>query len=222
MNYLIYKITNTVNNKNYIGCHKTEDVNDGYMGSGKILKRAIKKYGLDSFTKEILHNCNNSEDMFSMESELVNEDFVADRNTYNLKEGGYGGFDHVNGSEFDYHNPGNWSDIAKLNHSLNGLKSAKRNIKNGTGFQGFSKKERQEIAKKTENVLREKYPNWTFGGKEHTAETKAKMSKSHKGKHTGSKNSQYGTMWITNDEVNKKIKKDQPIPEGFRKGRKIK
>ena len=53
MNYLIYKITNTVNNKIYVGCHKTQNVNDNYMGSGKILQHAIAKYGISKFTKEI-------------------------------------------------------------------------------------------------------------------------------------------------------------------------
>ena len=45
------------------------------------------------------------------------------------------------------------------------------------------------------------------------------MSLSHKGKHTAEKNSQYGTMWITDGFENKKIKKGQDLPFGFSKGR---
>ena len=55
MHYIIYQITNTVNGKIYIGKHQTTDVNDSYMGSGKLLKAAINKYGLAAFKKEILH-----------------------------------------------------------------------------------------------------------------------------------------------------------------------
>jgi hypothetical protein len=66
----------------------TDNVNDGYMGSGTILKRAFNKYGKTRFKKEILFECNSYEDMIYKESNLVDKDFIERSDTYNLVTGG--------------------------------------------------------------------------------------------------------------------------------------
>lgn len=91
--YLVYKITNRINNKFYIGAHKTKDKNDNYMGSSKVLKRSIAKYGKENFIKEILYEANSLEEMYLKEKEMV----VIDRSiSYNIKQGGIGGWEYVN------------------------------------------------------------------------------------------------------------------------------
>jgi hypothetical protein len=76
--------------------HQTTDLNDGYLGSGVILRKAIKKYGLAAFSKEILFVFDNEEDMRAKEVELVSETMVVNSDTYNLTKGGKGGFYYIN------------------------------------------------------------------------------------------------------------------------------
>ena len=97
--YLIYQITNNINGKIYIGKHKTKNLEDGYMGSGKMINKAIdkplkhaqKKYGLENFTKTILYYLQNKEEMNLLEKMVVNEAFCKRKDTYNIKIGGDGG-----------------------------------------------------------------------------------------------------------------------------------
>lgn len=91
MKHIIYKITNTINNRIYIGAHSTEDINDSYMGSGKAIKAAQRKYGMKLFTKEILHVFDTSEEMYEKEREIVNLEFVNRPDVYNMGVGGHGG-----------------------------------------------------------------------------------------------------------------------------------
>lgn len=79
----------------YIGYHSTENINDNYLGSGKYLKRAIKKYGKTNFLKEILFVFDNREDALLKEAEIVNGEFVLSTDNYNFKEGGIGGINHI-------------------------------------------------------------------------------------------------------------------------------
>lgn len=87
----IYITTNTINSKRYLGMcafHKTN--HKTYLGSGKALKRAIKKYGYQSFSREIVHVAETKEELSHKEIELITEyGCVDDRGWYNLAPGGY-------------------------------------------------------------------------------------------------------------------------------------
>lgn len=89
--HYMYKITNIINNKFYIGIHATDDLGDGYFGSGYYLKLAIKKYGKINFIKEIMEYFTSYDKLNKREREIVNIDFVKRRDTYNNEIGGAGG-----------------------------------------------------------------------------------------------------------------------------------
>ena len=88
--HVVYKTTNTVNNKIYVGLHSTNNINDKYIGSGYALKDAINKYGKSKFKKEILYVFNNRREARNMEASIVDKEFCKRKDTYNLAEGGMG------------------------------------------------------------------------------------------------------------------------------------
>ena len=86
--YIIYRVTNTVNNKIYIGKHKCDKLDDNYFGSGKLLLQAIEKYGLEKFTFHMEIDLKNQEEMDLLEEIVVNEDFLLREDVYNISKGG--------------------------------------------------------------------------------------------------------------------------------------
>jgi hypothetical protein len=209
MYYYLYEVKNIINGKIYVGVHKTEVLDDGYMGSGKVIISAINKYGIGNFSKTILEYFTNASDMFSREKELVTDEFLLREDVYNLRRGGAGGFDYINKSGFIMNSSHYGSGSIKA--SKGGI--ATRNSKSAI----FSEESRHRAVA----VLRERYPNGTFYKKSHSAETKIKMQLSHIGGQVGSNNSQFGSMWITDGQLNMKINKESTVPAGWWKGRKI-
>jgi len=86
--YLVYQIKNEINGKIYVGFHGTHNENDGYMGSGKLIKRAIEKYGPENFKRTILARFDNIVEAEAYERSIVDDDFVDRDDTYNLTLGG--------------------------------------------------------------------------------------------------------------------------------------
>lgn len=204
MKYTVYKITNIINHKIYIGVHKTTNLDDGYMGSGNLIRAAVDKYGVNNFKKEYLAIFDNAEDMFKLESLLVTEDFIKSTETYNIKEGGNGGWEFANNNS----------------HNVYG-----KNGTSGYGLENLNRKGFIGSREKLSASLKEYYMNHdgTFKGKKHSDETKQKIGKINSQYQLGTGNSQYGTMWIHNLELkqSKKISKTDSIPDGWLKGRKI-
>ena len=99
--FVIYQITNNINGKIYIGKHETFNIDDDYFGSGTIIQAAIKKYGIENFTKTILIELQNVEELNLLESLVVNSEFCKRSDVYNINVGGDGGWYYVN-NESDF------------------------------------------------------------------------------------------------------------------------
>ena len=86
--YLVYRVTNLLNNKWYIGQHQTSVLNDGYPTSSDIVRNSILKHGAENFSYDIIHAFRTYEEMNSKEAEMVTADEVSDHLCYNIQAGG--------------------------------------------------------------------------------------------------------------------------------------
>ena len=198
MKYTIYKTTNLINNKIYIGTHITDNPNDSYLGSGTVLKRAIEKHSKVNFNKEILFIYDNKEDMYNKEKELVDANFVKRKDTYNLKLGGEGGW---NGMVVVKDTNGNILQV--LNDDPRYLSGELVFIQKG---RHHTNKTKQKISRAQQNKINVRDTNgniikvsvtdprylsgelvFIHKGLKRSDETKRKMSKSLKGKNKGRK-----------------------------------
>ena len=205
----IYKITCSVTNRYYIGMHSTDNLNDGYFGSGKRLWFSINYHGKKNHVKEILEYFLTRSDLKKREKELVTKDLICEDLCMNLQLGGEGGFS------------GEEHRRKFLEKAVTMSVENKVKIKNRKKwlFNNDDNWSTEYSKKMSSNSKGNK--SWT--DKRHSDETINLMCESHKGKHDGNKNSQYGTCWITKNDENKKIKKEELnsfIIEGWIKGRK--
>lgn len=142
---IIYKTTNLINGKIYVG--KDKHNNQKYFGSGILLKRSIKKYGLNNFEKIILDFCENEDDLNIKEKiwieKLKSNDLTIG---YNITDGGEGGDTLTN-------HPFRTEIIRKTTEAINKIK--------------------YKISDHHSDVKGEKNPMF---GKKHSEESKNKMS----------------------------------------------
>ena len=200
MSWCIYRITNLINGKTYIGQHKYKKLDDSYMGSGKILKQAIKKHGIENFKKEILYSrIQYKETADNMERFAIAKERAIGKAEYNLADGGQGG---------DLGNAINKKISEALKNKNKGKKLSEETkqkisekMKGNTNSKG--KKLSEEARKKISEAERgkpgmkgEKNPMW---GRHHSEETRKKLSEAK----ISEKNPNYGKS--LSEETRKKI-----------------
>jgi len=192
--HYIYKTTCDVTKRYYYGMHSTNNLNDGYLGSGQRLWKSINKHGRENHSIEILEYLDDRNSLKAREKELITEDLLHDPMCMNIALGGTGGL--LN------------KEHANKFHKAGGKATGRKNIT-------YVNDNKINTSNRYKN-----FPDWT--GKSHKDETKEKIRKKNSINQKGSKNSQFGTCWITNEIENKKINKCDNIPNGWKLGRKLK
>jgi len=205
--HYIYKTTCIITDNFYIGMHSTDNLEDGYIGSGKRLHHSINKHGKQNHVCEILEFLPDRKSLAKREKEIVNIEMLNEELCMNLKLGGDGGCtSEVQRTRSSAGGKAAVDILIELRKNPEWANNVKNNMSRGI--------------KKAINEGRLNPPS--FSGKTHTEETITNMRESRKGTGIGVNNSQYGKCWITNDIDSIKINKGDSIPEGWKLGRKMK
>lgn len=228
MHYFIYETTNTITGIKYIGKHKTDDINDGYLGSGLILSNAIKKYGKNAFVREILFSFDSEEEMNEKERELITLDVCNSDEYYNIALGGQGGC-----LVLSENHPKREATIAKIknaqleNSELLSERARRQHIEKNIGMYG--KKHTDETKRKMSESGKKIDRYWVRGrivsdetreklrlanvGKKMSDEARRKMSENHPNA-KGEKNPMYGRKH--SEETRKKISEKNKANVGWK------
>ena len=186
MSWCIYRITNLINGKTYIGQHRYKKLDDEYMGSGVLIKRAIKKHGIENFKKEILYSrIQYRETADDMERFAIAKERAIGKAEYNIANGGMGSAGFHYSEEYKKK-----MSESKMGHFVS--EETKRKLSEATrrNMTEERKKEISEslkghfVSKKSRKKMSESHKGKQgyWQGKHLSEETKRKLSESQKGK----------------------------------------
>jgi len=190
-----YITTNKINGKKYVGSHSTNDlINDKYLGSGLCLLKAIKKYGKENFTRDVLNRTLTQKGAFHNEGFLIAMYMTLDPSGYNLSpKGGLG----INGCHSE-------ETKIKMSEAHKGQAHKK-----GEDSPSYGKKHSEETKKKMSDTRKGKKrkpfsKEWKQNmsnackGRKHSEKTKQKIRESCKGINKGEKNGMFGISLTKN------------------------
>lgn len=224
--HYIYKTTCLITQKYYIGMHSTDDLDDGYLGSGTILSHSVKKYGKEAHRCEILEFLPDRSALKLREKAIVTEDVVSDTTCMNLKKGGDGGWDNVNATVT--------SEARKENGKAGAVAKNKMILAEKQANSEFWMKRKQQLVEHITTTTQRRIDadpeKWEHHVRENikrmnSPESKEKRMKTYEEiqHQRGESNSQFGTKWITDGFRVIKCKSDdlqRYLDSGWKIGRK--
>ena len=189
------------------------------MGSGKLLKRAINKRGIEHFTKIILFVFQTEQEMNAKEKELVTEEFLKRKDVYNLCAGGQGGFGYINETGLNVNHKNRHKSIEAFVRA--GEAGRKRHIKKIKTDLIY----REQFCKNMAAISKQSHKDGKSSTKQlntPAAIIKRKETYRVRGPQKGDKNSQFGRHWYHNRD----LKQSKPFHTnpgfGWEKGRVLK
>lgn len=279
--HIIYKTTCDITKRFYYGMHSTNNLKDGYLGSGSELSRSLKKYGRENHSIETLEFLEDRKSLKKREAEILTETILHDPMCMNLAKGG-GGSDYtiglvivkdIIGNTLSVHN----NDPRFLSGELVGIQKGFVYTKDKNDNRYFvDKTDSRYLSGELKFIhhglisVKDKYNNtmqisnndsryltgelvgcskgfvnvkdnngnitqistddprylsgelkYIWSDKKHKEKSKLKIGEANSKHQKGKRNSQYGTIWVTDGLNNKRIKKNDDIPSGWKKGRHI-
>ncbi len=194
--HTVYEVQDNINNKIYVGCHSTRNLDDNYLGSGADIIEAVNKYEKKNFSRKILAILETRQDAYDLERKIVDKKFVARDDTYNIRIGGGVGVD------FGENNPLYGITLsngakAKISKARMGMKFTAEHCANiGKGHLGM-KHTPEAKARMSASLM----------GREMSKETRERISAGH-----------MGLVCFNDGKEELRINPAHPIPEGFKRG----
>lgn len=202
--HIIYRTTCLITNRYYIGMHSTDNLNDGYIGSGKRLWQSIKKHGAENHRCEILEYLPSRAALREREAYIVSEQLCADPQCMNLALGGYGGWEHVNRL---------WTTEQRLVHNRKAWEKARAIWQQMMVVDPLCKiplvQSGHRLAQWYADQIAKGYQPHHFEGCQHSAETRRKLSENAKA-HPPIKGRQHSTE--TKAKIRETLKQKQIRP----------
>lgn len=223
----VYLTTNKINGKKYIGQHASSEFDKSYIGSGKLILQAIKKYGKSNFECVILEECNTQDELDERERYYIEQsNAYSNDDYYNIALGG-------KCCQLEYQTEETKAKISKANSGkvrTEEVKQHMREVCSGSRWMNNGVEQSYVLKEDVQNYLDNGYEFGMLPGRKSspaTEERKQKISNALKNKPKSEEHAEKHKQalkakkyhWFTNGSENLLISEYDEVPQGFYRGK---